>query len=47
MSRLEIVKTYKLFIGGQFPRTESGRSYTLMDQNGKALANMCLASKRC
>lgn len=46
MSRLEIVKTYKLFIGGQFPRTESGRFYTPMDQNGKALANMCLASKK-
>ena len=46
MSRLEIVKTYKLFIGGQFPRTESGRFYTPMDQSGKALANMCLASKK-
>jgi hypothetical protein len=29
MSRIEVLKTYKIFIGGKFPRTESGRFYTL------------------
>jgi hypothetical protein len=28
MTRLEVLKTYKIYIGGQFPRTESGRYYT-------------------
>lgn len=46
MERLEIVKTYKLYIGGQFPRTESGRYYTPISQTGEPLANMCLASKK-
>jgi acyl-CoA reductase-like NAD-dependent aldehyde dehydrogenase len=46
MNRLEILKTYKLFIGGQFPRTESGRYYTVQDSKGKLLANVCLASRK-
>jgi acyl-CoA reductase-like NAD-dependent aldehyde dehydrogenase len=46
MSRLEILKTYKIFIGGQFPRTESGRYYTPLDKKGKPLANMCLSSRK-
>ena len=46
MSRLEVLKTYKIFIGGQFPRTESGRYYTPLDSNGKALANICLSSRK-
>lgn len=45
-SRLSVLKTYKLYIGGQFPRTESGRYYTLTDANGKPLANACLASRK-
>lgn len=46
MPRLNILKTYKLFIGGQFPRTESGRYYEL--KNGKKLivANVCLSSRK-
>lgn len=45
MERLEILKTYKMYIGGKFPRTESGRYYTLM--NGKTeLANMCQGSRK-
>jgi acyl-CoA reductase-like NAD-dependent aldehyde dehydrogenase len=43
---MEVLKTYKLYIGGQFPRTESGRSYQVTDHSGKALANVCLASKK-
>lgn len=45
MARTEILKTYKIFIGGAFPRTESGRYYPLT--NGKQLiANMCLSSRK-
>jgi acyl-CoA reductase-like NAD-dependent aldehyde dehydrogenase len=43
---MEILKTYKLYIGGQFPRTESGRSYLVESTDGKAIANACLASKK-
>lgn len=46
MSRIEVLKTYKIFIGGKFPRTESGRYYTPKDSKGKALANVCLSSKK-
>jgi acyl-CoA reductase-like NAD-dependent aldehyde dehydrogenase len=46
MSRLEILKTYKIYIGGQFPRTESGRYYTPVDKNEKPLANICLSSRK-
>jgi len=43
MSRIEILKTYKIYIGGNFPRTESGRFYPLVS-NKKTIANMCLSS---
>lgn len=43
--RLEILKTYKIYIGGKFPRTESGRFYT-PKINGKALGNICLSSRK-
>jgi acyl-CoA reductase-like NAD-dependent aldehyde dehydrogenase len=43
MSRIEVLKTYKIFIGGKFPRTESGRFYPLKINN-KTVANMCLSS---
>jgi acyl-CoA reductase-like NAD-dependent aldehyde dehydrogenase len=46
MSRLEVLKTYKIYIGGQFPRTESGRYYPLNDSKGKLLGNICLSSKK-
>ncbi len=46
MSRIEVLKTYKIFIGGQFPRTESGRYYKPLDSKGKALANICLSSRK-
>ena len=44
--RLEVLKTYKIYIGGQFPRTESGRYYTPFNKAGKPLANMCLSSRK-
>ena len=43
--RLNVLKTYKLYIGGKFPRTESGRHYKL-EAGGQALANLCLASRK-
>jgi acyl-CoA reductase-like NAD-dependent aldehyde dehydrogenase len=45
MSRLEVLKTYKIFIGGKFPRTESGRYYQPM-VNKKSLGNICLSSRK-
>lgn len=46
MTRLEVLKTYKIYVGGQFPRTESGRYYTPKNKAGKALANICLCSRK-
>lgn len=46
MSRIDIQKTYKLYIGGKFPRTESGRYFSVLDKKGKLIANMCLASRK-
>ncbi|HMJ48219.1 MAG TPA: aldehyde dehydrogenase family protein [Ferruginibacter sp.] len=44
--RLEILKTYKLYIGGKFPRTESGRYYIAENSKGDKLANVCLGSRK-
>ena len=44
--RLEVLKTYKIYIGGQFPRTESGRYYTPVNATGQKLANVCLSSRK-
>lgn len=46
MSNLAIKKTYKLYIGGKFPRTESGRILEVRDKNGELLANASLASRK-
>jgi acyl-CoA reductase-like NAD-dependent aldehyde dehydrogenase len=46
MSRIDINKTYKLFIGGAFPRSESGRVYVVKGSNKKFLANPALASRK-
>ena len=45
-SRVDVRKTYKLFIGGTFPRSESGRSYAVTDRRGNFLANAALASRK-
>ncbi len=45
-NRLEVLKTYKIYIGGQFPRTESGRFYTATNAVGQKLANVCLSSRK-
>ena len=44
--RLDILKTYKLYIGGSFPRTESGRYFPLLDAESGLVANMCRASRK-
>jgi acyl-CoA reductase-like NAD-dependent aldehyde dehydrogenase len=44
--RVEVRKTYKLFIGGAFPRSESGRTYDVTDSSGEFIANACLASRK-
>jgi len=44
--RLAVRKTYKLYIGGKFPRSESGRSYEVTDSKGRFLANAALASRK-
>ncbi len=44
--RLPVLKTYKIYIGGKFPRTESGRYYLLKNNKGKAVANVCLCSRK-
>lgn len=44
--RLAILKTYKIYIGGKFPRTESGRYYTPEDTNGNQLGNICQSSRK-
>ena len=44
--RIEVRKTYKLYIGGAFPRTESGRSYIVTGADGSLLANACRASRK-
>ena len=45
-TRLNILKTYKIYIGGKFPRTESGRYYEIKDQHGFQLANVCRSSRK-
>jgi acyl-CoA reductase-like NAD-dependent aldehyde dehydrogenase len=46
MTRADVRKTYKLYIGGAFPRSESGHSYIVNDAKGKFLANAALASRK-
>ncbi|MDX1515299.1 MAG: aldehyde dehydrogenase family protein [Woeseiaceae bacterium] len=44
--RLAVAKTYKIYIDGKFPRTESGRYFTLEDRKGKIVANLCRSSRK-
>ena len=44
--RVDVRKTYKLYIGGQFPRSESGHSYVVDDVKGRFVANAALASRK-
>jgi len=44
--RIAVAKTYKIYIGGKFPRTESGRYFTFEDKQGNVVANMCRGSRK-
>lgn len=44
--RVTVAKTYKIYIGGKFPRTESGRYFTLSDSRGVVIANVCRSSRK-
>jgi len=46
MNRIDVMKTYKLYINGAFPRSESGRVYELKDAKGAFIANPCWASRK-
>jgi acyl-CoA reductase-like NAD-dependent aldehyde dehydrogenase len=46
MTHLSIPKTYKLYIGGKFPRSESGRTYEVAAKDGVFLANVAKASRK-
>ena len=46
MPRLNVRKTYKLYINGEFPRTESGRFYPVKSKGGELLANACRGSRK-
>lgn len=46
MSRLAVAKTYKIYIDGKFPRTESGRYFALNDKQDRVIANICRGSRK-
>jgi acyl-CoA reductase-like NAD-dependent aldehyde dehydrogenase len=46
VTRLEVRKTYKLYIGGKFPRSESGRSYQVNEAKGGFVANVAQGSRK-
>jgi acyl-CoA reductase-like NAD-dependent aldehyde dehydrogenase len=46
MPRLNVLKTYKVYINGQFPRTESGRYYELKNKKGATIANVSRSSRK-
>jgi acyl-CoA reductase-like NAD-dependent aldehyde dehydrogenase len=45
-SRLAVAKTYKIYVDGKFPRTESGRYFTLEDKDGNVIANVSRGSRK-
>ena len=46
MARIPVAKTYKIYIDGKFPRTESGRYFALEDARGNIIANVCRGSRK-
>jgi len=44
--RIDVLKTYKIYVDGKFPRTESGRYYILNGRDGSQLANICKSSRK-
>ena len=46
MSRIEVRKTYKLYVDGDFPRSESGRSYEALDHRGEVIARVAAGTRK-
>lgn len=44
--RIEVLKTYKTYVGGAFPRSESGHTYAVKDKSGKKIANACRCTRK-
>ena len=44
--RIPVEKTYKIYIGGEFPRSESGRYIALKDDDDNIIANVCRGSRK-
>lgn len=44
--RIEVLKTYKTYIGGKFLRSESGHTYQIRDQDGSVIANACRCTRK-
>jgi acyl-CoA reductase-like NAD-dependent aldehyde dehydrogenase len=44
--RLEVLKTYKTYVGGKFPRSESSRTFRVENSNGKHIANACRCTRK-
>jgi len=45
-TRVPVAKTYKIYIDGKFPRTESGRYFVLENSDGDVIANICRSSRK-
>ena len=45
-ARVPVAKTYKIYIDGKFPRSESGRYFPLADRKGMVIANICRGSRK-
>lgn len=45
-NRIDILKTYKTYVGGAFPRSESGHTYALTNKNDKTIANVCRCTRK-
>jgi len=45
-NRIDILKTYKTYVGGAFPRSESGHTFALKDKNAKTIANVCRCTRK-
>lgn len=45
-NRLDILKTYKTYVGGAFPRSESGHTYSIKNSNGEHVANACRCTRK-
>ena len=44
--RVEVIKTWKMYVGGSFPRSESGRSREVKNENGRVVGHVCRASRK-